>query len=1069
MNKKNNELNPKILFLGLSSEVLLEYLKNIAEFCRNHMDAILNCSILLSCLFIYLNIPKVIKLIYKNNVESEEKKRKWIKRVKIIYWFLFIFILTYFILFDYIWPESFPLPFESYVCRRTLKFGLAFILSISLIYINTNTYGYKSWRTWLSFTSLIITTFLAFVYYNDNFSHNVSNLIHDLTCLVIVVISICGQGEMLHHMDINVPKLPNYNTNPLEKERLVSSMKSHNSTQTKINVNSGTSTRNERPNKNLSWREDRKKFNSNKREMLLNKNIDKNRNRIIGHRNSWEYRDIIHNIKNRRIENNFEIRRKYAKNIQKYFLYKDSKGNKRFFSSDLRMDKKGNLRIKGKLITKGDFELFARNNSIEFKKSKNILNIFKNKNYSYIPKSKSVNDITEIQVQTPDIIDKDMIIENTIKLQEAQKALLEMYNKQMKAFETLPKINYTEAFVEQIKKYNREIEGILGDKAKKTNIPKYLNPYDYLSKEVLKENADLKQMKWSDPRPLPHKPVSQEEWFEGGFGDVWSKEKDREEAIRRGEPEPLENDKANKDEKNVHLRSKEDVVADFDRAEIKNRKGKRIIRFDNEMKTRKITIPGEYKTQPDHWKIGLFKISDLKNLYAFFSNRPQLWWDFKNAEELDFYNDAEVRHEYGKALKRRIALSRNELPEEFEIPSIMKVSYIRALEDAIMDKENPLNEEAKGILFKEIKRAQAVPDPEPWEKDYEEIYRDIVLKMTGRRIPYEPESFKTILQRIWKERRDTLYPHIREKERAELDAKLYQWPPKLENISNYPLLSDNSGDLPLGTGSKADEDEKYYNPYLLNVALNTPGRLEGQQVIDSLYYSILEKMKNSTRQIQLEVYNKEARMLLKSKLVNTEYCIKNDVSSGLRSQAEAEVKYYDERYYNWKKELADLDIKYQEFVNFISLIDRHKEGILLRQRTFISPKKNLETSYDDLIFNMNKWSDKVKDSSVFQNKVADDANNFIRRYEKQMLLKGDMDRTTWETVEIVKAFLNLQKDNKSINLNPYRGKLREPGTFQMIDVINDVLFKKEFTKKNIHLYWLLTFSKYSCKVATDLL
>jgi len=30
-------------------------------------------------------------------------------------------------------------------------------------------------------------------------------------------------------------------------------------------------------------------------------------------------------------------------------------------------------------------------------------------------------------------------------------------------------------------------------------------------------------------------------------------------------------------------------------------------------------------------------------------------------------------------------------------------------------------------------------------------------------------------------------------------------------------------------------------------------------------------------------------------------------------------------------------------------------------------------------------------------------------------------------------------------LNPYRGKLREPGTFQMIDVINDVLFKKEFT------------------------
>jgi len=47
-------------------------LKNVCVFLSENIDNILNLSILLSCIFIYINIKKVIRLIYINEENNEE-------------------------------------------------------------------------------------------------------------------------------------------------------------------------------------------------------------------------------------------------------------------------------------------------------------------------------------------------------------------------------------------------------------------------------------------------------------------------------------------------------------------------------------------------------------------------------------------------------------------------------------------------------------------------------------------------------------------------------------------------------------------------------------------------------------------------------------------------------------------------------------------------------------------------------------------------------------------------------------------------------------------------------------
>lgn len=150
-------------------EIITQWL----TFISNNIDTILNISLLISCVILYINIPKVIKLLLGNKENKEIIIENWIKRFKLIFWFLFISIFSFFSL-DFLYPELFPLNTTSYVTRRTLKFTLAIILNISNIYINVKTNGFKSWKTVFSIFSLLSTIFIMTLFFNTDLRNNVS-------------------------------------------------------------------------------------------------------------------------------------------------------------------------------------------------------------------------------------------------------------------------------------------------------------------------------------------------------------------------------------------------------------------------------------------------------------------------------------------------------------------------------------------------------------------------------------------------------------------------------------------------------------------------------------------------------------------------------------------------------------------------------------------------------------------------------------------------------------------------------------------------------------------------------
>jgi hypothetical protein len=160
-------------FLILGEISIKNIITQWLTFISNNIDTILNISLLISCVILYINIPKVIKLLLGNKENKKIIIENWIKRFKYVFWFLFISIFSFFS-FDYLYPELFPLNTTSYVSRRTLKFTLAIILNISNIYINVKTNGLKSWKTVFSIFSLVSTVFIMILFFNSDLRNNVS-------------------------------------------------------------------------------------------------------------------------------------------------------------------------------------------------------------------------------------------------------------------------------------------------------------------------------------------------------------------------------------------------------------------------------------------------------------------------------------------------------------------------------------------------------------------------------------------------------------------------------------------------------------------------------------------------------------------------------------------------------------------------------------------------------------------------------------------------------------------------------------------------------------------------------
>jgi len=187
----------KISVLGITSDDYLHWVKIILNYLSDHMDLVLNGSILLSCLMLYFNIPKVINIIFKDKVDQEEEIKIWNNIFKITYWSLFIVVFTWFFITDYLLEYEYLDRYISYSCRRTLKFALAFALNLSMFYINIKTYGFKSWRTVLSICSLIATLILALMYFNEAFLNYVKHLAIGFMFFFFLMYNLLNGFEML--------------------------------------------------------------------------------------------------------------------------------------------------------------------------------------------------------------------------------------------------------------------------------------------------------------------------------------------------------------------------------------------------------------------------------------------------------------------------------------------------------------------------------------------------------------------------------------------------------------------------------------------------------------------------------------------------------------------------------------------------------------------------------------------------------------------------------------------------------------------------------------------------------
>jgi hypothetical protein len=59
--------------VSLNKEDIIILFKIMSEFLKNNADTILNLSIILSCILLYINIPKLISTILINKLKKEEK------------------------------------------------------------------------------------------------------------------------------------------------------------------------------------------------------------------------------------------------------------------------------------------------------------------------------------------------------------------------------------------------------------------------------------------------------------------------------------------------------------------------------------------------------------------------------------------------------------------------------------------------------------------------------------------------------------------------------------------------------------------------------------------------------------------------------------------------------------------------------------------------------------------------------------------------------------------------------------------------------------------------------------
>jgi hypothetical protein len=184
-----------------NEELSNSFFMKLVEYMKENVDTILNLSLLLSCIFIYINMNRVLYIKYRKYEDKGWRIAKWKKILKAIFWVFFIILFFLVVYFDYIDPSRYSLQYTWFSSKRVIKFNLAILLNSLSIYINVKGCGYKSWRTYFSFGSMLTTLLLFALYISDPTYIIVKEWSREIVLTLVAMSSLLWQQyEWLHNV-----------------------------------------------------------------------------------------------------------------------------------------------------------------------------------------------------------------------------------------------------------------------------------------------------------------------------------------------------------------------------------------------------------------------------------------------------------------------------------------------------------------------------------------------------------------------------------------------------------------------------------------------------------------------------------------------------------------------------------------------------------------------------------------------------------------------------------------------------------------------------------------------------
>ena len=221
LKKKRNSI---FYFSTMGIKLDGEVLNGLCECFHNYINYFLFFSILLSCYIIYSKMDTFVSIRFGSYSDEEKYKVG-----SILKWFIIVFTV---IIVFFFWPWNTLLidnwfnGISNTIIYRSLKLTLGLFLGFLVIYINLNTLGLYSWKTFYSFISIIIIIFIILISFNHTFYLYVNNFIGlYIVTYIIMIINGCFSNLFLYFEcpidESNIKQIIPKKRLPLENEVLI--------------------------------------------------------------------------------------------------------------------------------------------------------------------------------------------------------------------------------------------------------------------------------------------------------------------------------------------------------------------------------------------------------------------------------------------------------------------------------------------------------------------------------------------------------------------------------------------------------------------------------------------------------------------------------------------------------------------------------------------------------------------------------------------------------------------------------------------------------------------------------